>query len=167
MAKLKIKNLNQVQTSIRKQITKAARSPEIRKGVGEIIVDQIQKEPVPVTSKVTLAWRKYLEKANKTDSAYKRGSINITFTGELLADLKKNIKARIGAGKIEYVVEHSDKNHKKYKKPNGKLSKGAIKTYKDISELIIAKGYNYLTFSSKSKKRVLKFIQANIFRKLK
>lgn len=167
MAKLKVKNLSKVQISIRKEITKALRDKDIRDGVGAIVVDQIQKEPIPVSSKVTLAWRKYLEKGNQVAKQYKRNFINITFTGELLADLKNNVKASFTAGKAEYVIEQSDKKHKKYKKPNGKTVKGERKTYKEISEFVIDKGYNYLTFSSKSKKRVIEFIKKELFKRLK
>ena len=42
MAKLKIMNLKQVQTAFRKKIIKELRSKEIRIGVAEIIVDEIQ-----------------------------------------------------------------------------------------------------------------------------
>ena len=166
MAKLRIKNLRQVQTAIRKEITKGLRDPEIRKGVGEIVVEEIQANPVPVTSKVTKAWRKYLEQGNKTDSKYRRSQINITFTGELLEDLKNNVKARFGGGKAEYVIEQSNKKHRKYKSPSGKPLKGARQSYKNISEFIIKKGYNYLTFSSKSKKRVINFIRERLFKNL-
>ena len=167
MATLKIKNLNKINTQIRKQITKAARSPQIRAGIAEIVVDQIQKEPIPVTSKATKIWRKYLEQRNNTDKAYNRNLINITFTGDLLKDLAKSIKASIGAGKIEYILQHTDKKHKKYKKPNGKSTKGEAKSFKFISNEIIKKGYNYLVFSKKSNERVLKFFKENIFKQLK
>ena len=166
MAKLKIKNLRQVKTSIRKEITKGLRDKKIREGVGEIIVDQIQGEPVPVTSKVTTAWRKYLEKGNTPSSRYSRSQINITFTGDLLKDLKNNVKARFGAGKAEYVIEQSNKKHKKYKTPDGKPIKGDRQSYKDISDFIIKRGYNYLTFSSQSKKRVIEFIRERLFKNL-
>ena len=166
MAKLKIKNLKQVQTSIRKEITKGLRDKEIREGVGEIVVDQIQSEPTPVSSKATIAWRKYLEQSNSTSSRYRRSQINITFTGELLEDLKNNVKARFGSGKAEYVIEQSNKKHRKYKTPSGRPVKGQRQSYKDISDFIIAKGYNYLTFSSQSKKRVIEFIRIRLFKNL-
>ena len=44
MAKLKIKNLKNIQSSIRKSIIKAARLPEIRQGVANAIVGQIREE---------------------------------------------------------------------------------------------------------------------------
>lgn len=166
MAVIRIKNLKQVQTAIRKEITKGLRAPEIRNGVGEIVVDQIQKEPIPVRSKATIAWRKYLEKGNKTSSRYSRGRINITFTGELLNDLKNNVKARFGAGKAEFVISQSKKKHKKYKKPDGKPVKGVAQSYEAIGDFLAAKGYNYLTFSSKSKKRVIQFIREKLFKNI-
>lgn len=167
MAKLTVTNLKNVQSQVRKKITLALRNPDIRKGVGEIIVDQIKKEPVPVTSNATIAWRKYWEKANQTDQAYNRRNINITFTGELLMDLMKNVKAKFNRGSVSYIIEQSNKKHKKYKKPNGKPSRSAALTYKEIGAEIEKKGYEYLTFSEKSKTRVLGFIKKTLLRGIK
>lgn len=167
MAKLRVKNLNKVRTNIRKRVTKALRDKSIREGVGEIVVDQIQKEPVPVTSEATKSWRKYLEKNNPTSIRYNRRFINITFTGELLKDLMKNVKAKFSKGSVEYVIEHSDKKHKKYKKPNGRPLKGTRKSYSEISDFIIDKGYDYLTFSEKSKTRVIRFIRDKVGKLIK
>ena len=167
MTQIKLKNLNKIQTQIRKKIIKAARSPDIRQGVADEVVDQIRKEPVPVTKEATIAWRKYLEQRNPTHPDYKLRFINITFTGELLDDLKKSVLTQFSGSKISWVFEHSNRFHKKYKKPNGRTVKGKRKTHKQISEFVIAKGYKYLNFSDKSKSRVLKFVKDNIFRKLK
>jgi len=164
MAKVKVTNLSQLGTELRKKVTKSLRDESFRKGIGEIIVDQIQDEPVPVTSKATKAWREYLEKGNKPLSPkYDPENINITFTGEQLNDLKSNVKTRVGSTRAEFVIEHSTKLHSKYRKPNGKPVIGSRKTYKQISEFIIAKGYNYLRFSRKSKDRVAEFIQERLF----
>jgi hypothetical protein len=115
MAKIKVKNLNKVQSSLRKKIRKALRSPNIREGVGEIVVDQIQDDSVPVQSEATIAWRKYYEKANETSPRYNRSKINFTFTGDLLKDLMKNVKARFDLNRAEFIIEQSNKKHKKYK----------------------------------------------------
>ena len=44
MATVKVKNLKQVQSSIRKLITKELRSKEIRKEVGEFVVSDIRNK---------------------------------------------------------------------------------------------------------------------------
>lgn len=163
MAKVKITNLSQLGNNLRKQVTKTLRDESFRRGVGEIIVDQIQKEPIPVSSKATKEWRKYLEKGNRTSNRYNRNMINFTFTGEQLEDLRKNVKLSLNSGKAMFIIEQSDKLHSKYKKPDGKPVKGARRSYKEISDFIIAKGYNYMTFSRKSKDRVAKFIQERLF----
>ena len=168
MAKLKIKNLKQVKSNIRKSIIRAARSKEIKQGVADTVVDQIRKEAINVRSSATKAWRKYLERGNQTHPDYDRDKINVTFTGEQLDDLKKNPLIDTTDGKIEYTIQHSKKGkHKKYKKPNGRLVKGSAKTYEEIRGYLKKLGYDYLTFSSKSKKRVIKFIRDNIFKNLK
>lgn len=163
MAKLKITNLKQVQTKIRQDLTKILRSKEVRQTVGEIVVSQIQEEITPVTSEKTIAMRKYYEKKNKTSAKYMREFINITFTGELLNDLMKNVKARFTGGNSDYVIEHSDKTHKKYKKPNGKTTGGSPKKYKEIQGYLEKLGYDYLKFSDKSKERVIEFIKKSLF----
>jgi hypothetical protein len=167
MAKLKIKNLKQVQNKIRRDITKVLRAKEVRIGVGEIVVEHIQTDPVPVKSKATLAWRNYLEEANQTAKEYIPGMINMTFTGALMKDLKKNVKASFTGGKAEYVIEQSDKKHKKYKKPKGGLVKGTAQTFKEIGGHLFKLGYKYLTFSKASKADVLRFIKKEIGRRLK
>lgn len=167
MAKLKVKNLKQVQSKIRKSIIKAARSPEIKQGVADTVVDQIRKESTAVKSPATKAWRKYFEKKNRTHPSYNRDEINITFTGEQLDDLKKKPLVDTTGGKIEYTIQHTGGKHKKYKKPNGRLTKGTAKKYEEIRGYLKKIGYDYLTFSSKNKKRVIKFIRDNIFKNLK
>lgn len=139
----------------------------IKQGVANVVVDQIRKEAVSVKSAATKAWRKYLERGNQTNKAYNRDKINITFTGEQLDDLKKKPLVDTTGGKIEYTIQHTNKRHKKYRKPNGRPVKGAAKTYEEIRQYLKDLGYDYLTFSDKSKKRVIEFIRANIFKNLK
>ena len=164
MAKLKIKNLKNVQSAIKKSIIRSARG--LKKGVAETVVDQIRKESTSAASS-TIEARKYLEKGNRTHPEYNRGNINITFTGEQLDDLKKKPTVDTTGGKVEYVIEHTGGKHKKYKKANGKPMKGSAKKYTDIQGYLEKLGYNYMTFSSKSKKRVIEFIRTNIFKNLK
>lgn len=166
MAKLKIKNLKGIQSKIKKAIIKAARSPEIKQGVADTVVDQIRKES-SAASAATIAWRKYLEKGNQTHPDYRQPKINITFTGEQLDDLKKKPLVDTTGGKIEYTIQHTGGKHKKYRKPNGKPAKGSAKKYTEIQGYLKKLGYDYLTFSGKSKKRVIEFIRKNIFKNLK
>lgn len=167
MAKVSVLNVKKVESKIKQDIRKVLRDKEVRTGVAEIVVDQIQKEKVPVTSEATKAWRKYLEQGNTTSNRYERPFINITFTGELLADLIKNIKASFTGGKSEYVIEHSDKKHKKYRKPNGKPLKGEAQSYKQIQGHLKRNGYEYLVFSNENLKRVIEFVKKTLFDKLK
>ena len=154
MAKLKIKNLRKVKTAIRKKVTKALRDPEIRKGVAEVVVKDIRETKIPVTSAATKAWRRYLEKGNTTSDDYSRSSINFTFTGALLDDLLKNVKARFKKGLAEIVLEHSSKFHLKYRKPNGQRVKGKRVTFKKIYEYLVKMNpkYDYLKVSNKAQK---------------
>jgi hypothetical protein len=124
MAKLKIMNLKQVQTALRKKITKQLRSPEVRKGVAEIIVSDIKDSNLGTPAKFTKEMREYLEPYNTTDPKYRRGKISANFTGELLQDLINNVKAKFGSGKSSFVIEHSNKSHKPYKQPSDGNGKG-------------------------------------------
>jgi hypothetical protein len=163
MAKLKILNLKQVQTSLRKQITKELRSKEIRTGVAEIVVNEIQDGDFGSPSEPYRDWRSMNDGINKTDPKYNRNKINITFTGELLRDLIKNIKAKFSSGNATFILEHSDKKHKPYKTKAGKTKQSS---YKDISKGV-QKYYPYLKFSSKTQSKVIKFIRDKVFKNLK
>lgn len=169
MAILRIKGLDlkKLETSIRLDFTKALRSKKLQDEIGDAIVDQIQKEPKPVRSAATKAWRKYLEQNNTTDPAYRRGKINITFTGALLADLKDSIVTDFNKGLVSFVMRHSSKTHAKYLKPDGGKLKGKSQSFKDISGHIIKLGYNYLKFSATSKKRVVAILKKELKKRLK
>lgn len=163
MAKLRITNLKQVQTSLRKKITKEMRKPEIRKGVAEIVVDEIKNADYGNPSDGYYEWRRLNDGLNKTDPKYNRNKINITFTGELLTDLIKNIRAKFSKGNATYIIEHSDKTHKPYKTQKGKTSRSS---YKDISKGV-QRYYQYLKFSDKTQSKVIKFIRDRVFKNLK
>lgn len=166
MAKLKVKNLKQVTSSVRKFITKELRSKEIRQGVGEIVVKSIRAQMFGVPAKSTKKWRERYDSLNTTHPTYKRSKINITFTGELLEDLQKNVRANATSGRFVYVIEHSDKLHKKYNGVSGKI--GSRSKYSDISDGIINKwGYNYLKFDDKTLAKVISFINSEITKKFK
>jgi hypothetical protein len=163
MAVLKVKNLKQVQNQIRRRITKQLRTKSMRDGVGQIVADEIQDSDFGRPSDSYYDWRSDNDGLNATHKKYDRDKINITFTGALLKDLATNVKLNSTAGKAEYVIEHSDKLHKAYKTKSGKTKRVSFAT---ISEGV-SKYYAYLTFSSKSKKKVLKFIKDNLFKQLK
>lgn len=170
MAKVKVKNLKNVTSNIRLKITKELRAPEFRTGVGDIVVEEIKKTNLGSPSEATKAWRKYLEKGNTTDKQYNPGQIKALFTGELLEDLRKNVRLSSTKGAIEFIVEQTDKLHKKYKKPNGKPTKGRRQTFKQIQSFLEALGYNYIT-NAKNKqttqKKILDFIRKELFKRLK
>jgi hypothetical protein len=167
MAKLKVLNVKKVESQIRQDIRKILRDKEVRDGVGKIVVDGIRDTNFADAGKATKAWRKYLEEKNPTHEKYSIEKINITFTGELLNDLIKNVKAAFTGSNSEYVIEHSEKLHKKYKKPNGKPTKGKAQKYKAIQKFIEKLGYEYMVFSDKSKDNVLEFIRKQIEKGLK
>lgn len=163
MAKLKITNIKQVQTALRAKIRKELRKKQVSKGVATIVVEAIQNGDFGNPSEPYREWRRMNDGINKTDPKYRRRKINITFTGELLKDLIRNAKASFSDTKSEYIIEHSDKMHKPYRTKSGKTKKVS---YKDMSRGI-QKYYPYLTFSSKTKEKVLKFIKNKVFKNLK
>jgi hypothetical protein len=162
MAKLKVKNLKQVQTSLRMKIRKELRKKDVSKGVAEIVVGEIQDGDFGRPSDSYYDWRETNDSRNKTHKKYDRDKINITFTGELLKDLIKNVKASFSGSKSEYVLEHSDGMHKAYKTSKGKTKRS---TYKKISEGV-QRYYPYLTFSDKTQSKVIKFIRKEVISKL-
>ena len=182
MTKLRITNLKQVQTSIRKEVIKAIRDKNTLKEVGEVVVEEIRNNPMGKAGETTRAFRQFFEQFNKTHQKYKRSDINITFTGELLNDLKKNILGRFGQSKAEYVIEHSNKNHENYKSGGAfkdkKVEVTSLKTrktrkvtqkksYKYISKQIIKKGYDYFNLSKRSETRVLEVVKKAILKRIK
>lgn len=171
MAKVKVLNLKKVQTKLRKEIVKSLRDPSIREGIGEIYVDAVQDKKTPVKSKATKKWREYLEKGNTTSSKYSKANINLTFTGELMEDLKKNVKVKTTAKIAEYKIAQSDKLHKRYKNPKGK-GIGKRQKYSAISGYLLKKGYDYLDSSylkdnDKVTEKMIKFIKNGILSRLK
>jgi translation elongation factor P/translation initiation factor 5A len=115
MAKLRVKNIKKVISTFRKEVIKVARSKETRMEVGEIIVEDIQDNPAATAGPVTRDFREFFEQFNTTDPKYNRSLINITFTGELMKDLRNNVKVDTTSGQIEYIIEQSNKKHKNLK----------------------------------------------------
>ena len=83
MAKLKVKNLKKIATSLRFKIRQELRSKEVSKGVAEIVVGEIQDGDFGAPSDKYRDWRSMNDGLNVTDPKYSRDKINITFTGEL------------------------------------------------------------------------------------
>lgn len=170
MAKLKVTNLGKIKTSIRKAVIKAARDPEIRSGIGEIVVDDIQDNPVATAGQTTQMFREYLEQFNTTDEKYKRPKINITFTGDLMKDLKQNVKSDIQGMQVSYIIEQSNKIHKNLKTGSKKKKGGKPRqkfTHKEIGQFVEQKGYNYLEFTKRLLDKLSQFIQNKLKEKVK
>ena len=163
MARIKIKNLSKIKIVIRKKITKALRTKEMRKGVGKTVVDEIRKISYGSPSDGYLAWRKRNASLNTTHEKYTLNNINITLTGALLKDLEKNVVMDSTGGKAEYVLEHSDKMHKPYKTKTGKTKPAK---FSDISKGV-SKYYDYLKFTKDTKAKLLKYIKKNLYRLVK
>ena len=170
MAKVKVNNLKNVTSNIRLKITKELRAPEFRKGIGDIVVEEIKDTNIRSATDATKAWRKYLEKGNQTDPKYNINQIKALFTGELLEDLRNNVRLSSTKGAIEFIVEQSNKLHKKYKKPNGKPTKGKRQTFKEIQGHLEKLKINYIT-NAKNKestqKKIIDFIRKELFKRLK
>lgn len=174
MARLRVTNLKNIRSNIRKQIIKAARDPMIREGIGKIAVDDIKGTTYGTVYPNTPTYRsrEYLERFNSMDAKYSRTKINITLTGELLADLQKNVKANTTGSQIVYVIEQSDKLHKKYKTGNTikrkKKGRSPKKKYSTIANHIINDhNYDYLNFDDKTLKKMIELIRKRIFKILK
>lgn len=166
MAKVKIKNLRQVQANIRKLITKAARDPELRAEIGEVVVEEIKNTDLGRPAKSTIEWRRRYETTNTVDDKYRRNKIKALFTGELLKDLIRNVKLKTTKGLIEYKIEHTDKSHKKYKGiKKARIGSGA--KYKTIQQGLLALGYDYLDLKDSSVRKVVALIRKRLKRNIK
>ena len=150
MATLKVKNLKNVEKAltrnIRVKINKIFRDKSLRSDVGEIVAKDIKAQSWGEPETSTLRWRKLYQQYNKTDHKYKQNKINITFTGELLEDLSKNVKAI--PTKKSFEIKQSDKLHKKYKGKKKLLGKKRSK-YSDIHDGLESLGYDYLNIRDK------------------
>lgn len=168
MAKVKIKGVEaaakKLSINLRVQVLKMFRNPLIRKQVGEIIIEDI-KDNVNFKSpeEFTLKWRKRYDPLNKTDPKYSRNKLNATFTGELLEDLKNNVRA--DTKNLSFVVEHSNKKHKKYQGVTKKI--GSRSKYSDISEGLVDKlGYDYFKLTDEARDKITKLVREELFKLL-
>lgn len=167
MARIKVTGIDQVSSRIKKEINKAVRDEETRLEIGEIITNDIKNTSFGEPSKKTKEWRDRYDKYNRTDPLYNKNEIKITYTGELLQDLKENVRVDTTQGEVKFTIQHTERLHKKYNKKNGKIGKSRSK-YTDISDGLINKlGYNYLKFSDNALNKVIEFIKDKIASKLK
>lgn len=156
MAKITLKGLQGLRQRLGARfkiaINKTLRDKQLREDIGKIVESDIRETFKKIPSQATVKIREYYEKYNPTHPAYSRNRINITFTGELLADLIKNVKA--DTTRIAFIVEHSDKKHKLYKlAPKSDLKRKVTRkprsraTYKEIQGYLAKLGYDYLEIS--------------------
>jgi hypothetical protein len=166
MAKVKVLNLEKIRSDIRKKIALGLRDEEIRKGIGEIIVQDIKEtKDFGTPAESTIKWRERYEKSNTTDEFYNRNKLNATFTGELLEDLKNNVRLNSTKGAIAFEITQSSKFHKPYKSPSKKTksrSKSNVTRpkYSDIQNWMINNyGYNYLKIEDFTVRKLVAFIR--------
>lgn len=166
MAKVKIEGLDKVQRALNRnlkiQVNKLFRDEELRKKVGVIVVKDI-KENVDMAeaSDKTKKWREVYGKLNKTDPAYNKDRIKAVFTGELLEDLKTNVKGFPTERTFE--IGHSNKKHKKYQGVTKKI--GSRSTYSEISDGLVKKlGYNYFQLTDEAQKEIADLIKEALFK---
>jgi len=168
MARVKLKGIQELSqrlnADLRIKMNRLFRNESIRLQVGRIIVDDI-KENVNFGSPAesTLKWRKRYDRINNTDPAYDRGKLNATFTGELLEDLVKNIRAN--PTEMSYTVEHSNKKHSKYQGVTKKI--GSMTPYNEISKYLIDDlGYDYFKLTPNAKAEIVNLIREEFFKLL-
>lgn len=161
-------------------INRTLRDKGLRLKIGRIIENDIRKNfggnKSVLASPVTQAFREYFEQFNKTHPDYRRPKINITFSGALLNDLANNVKA--DTTKLAFIIEHSNKKHPGYK-DGGKTFKPRTvqvtslsnrktrnvkqkRSYKEIGEFVVDKGYDYLTVSAAAEKIIIDLIKKRI-----
>jgi hypothetical protein len=168
MAKIKIKGVKEVSEklnrNIRIELNKILRDPVLRQRIGQIVVDDIKANvnfgsPAPST----LKWRETYDPINPTDPAYSRNKLNAVFTGELLEDLKNNVRAF--PTELTFEIAHSDKRHKKYQGVTKKI--GSRSKYSEISEgLVKDLGYDYFKLTKKAQSEITKQIKEELFKLL-
>lgn len=168
MAKIKIKGVEEaskkLSRNLRIEMNKIFRNPVLRKNVGQIIIDDIKKNVnFGTPSERTRKWREVYDKLNTTDPAYSRNKLNATFTGELLEDLKNNVKGFPTA--LTFEIGHSNKRHKQYQGVTKKI--GSRSTYQEISSgLVDNLGYDYFQLTDKAQDQITKLIREELFKLL-
>jgi hypothetical protein len=164
MPRVKVKGFKDFQRLVGRKakvsIKKAIRDKQLRRDIGDIVVDGIRKKKFRAPTEVTKIWRDYLVQFNSTHPDYDREKINITFTGGLLEDLASNVKS--DTINLAIVIEQSDKKHKKLKTANGRAEDDAW-TFKMISDNLINKlDLDYLTLDKAVRNDIVKLMQKRI-----
>lgn len=170
MAKIKVTNLKNVTSAIKKQIIKASRDKSIRSGIGEIVVNDIQNKTFRRLSTNEPYYKFRLRIKNKKSPKYNPSNLNLTIKGSLMNDLKNNVRVNTTAGDIFYTIEQSDKTHtgyslKKATRSSSKPYKTKPAKYSDIQKGV-SKYYNYLKFNNKMLANLNKFIKNRLLQLL-
>lgn len=166
MAKIKLKGVNdlakKLNRSLQVEVNKLFRDKTLREEIGRIVVEDIKANyDGGSPAKSTLKWRERYDKLNATDPAYNRNKIKAVFTGELLEDLRTNIKA--DTTQKQFVMEHSGKLHKKYQGVTKKI--GSRTPYNKISEYLIDDmGYNYLQLTDEAREKIVSLVRDKLYR---
>lgn len=165
MAKVKIKGVQKLASSLnanmRVAVNKLMRDANLRDKIGSIIVKDIKENvDMGAASPVTVKIREYFEKYNVTDPAYSRSRVKAVFTGQLMEDLRKNVKSI--TTEMAFEVKNSDKKHKGYKTKNGK-TKG--ESFSKISGWIVDDlGYNYFQLTQEAQAAITNEVQNVLFK---
>lgn len=166
MAKVKIGGIDKVQRALNRnlkiQVNKLFRDISLRKRVGEIVVKDIKDNyDGGEASKGTKDWREIYDKINKTDPVYKPSRIKAVFTGELLEDLKNNVKGFPTERTFE--VAHSNKKHRQYQGVTKKI--GSKSPYSEISKgLVQDLGYDYFQLTDEAEQEITDLIKEALFK---
>ena len=141
MAKVNFKGIQKVQSTIRKEIVKELRKKETRQEFGALVIRGIKDTTLGAPKDSTLKWRERYDRLNNTDKSYQRNKINLTFTGDLLEDLKNNIRVNATGKQVAFEIENSNKKHRKYQGVTKKI--GSRSAYSKIQEGLNNMGYRY------------------------
>jgi hypothetical protein len=165
MARLKVKDLKGVKSAIRKEITKELRTKETRETIGEIVVESIKDDPQGLPAPSTLDWRRRYDPLNNTDPKYNRLSINFTFTGKLLDDLKRNVRQAVERGKILFIFANSDRKHPKYQGVTKKI--GSRSPFSEIEKGLRSLGYQYPRINDGAVRDVTETVRKRLLKALR
>lgn len=184
---------------LKKRVRKIARDKELREDLGNLVVKDIQGRTyrkLNLGKKSDKAYFNFREKVKGKSPKYKKRKINLTITGELLADLAKNVKVNFSDGKLRWEFQHSNKKHKAYQleidyttkrgkkkkktvRRGGKLVRSTdlktrkVKTrrvgarYDDIRKGLESYGYDYLSITQKLRLKIVNRARKLISRKLR
>lgn len=172
MAKVKIKNLENVKNNIRREFDKIRRDPNLLTQIGEVTSEFIVKtsqtgkspesgETFPSLSRSWMKTRERLKKFNSTGDFYLGTSkSNVTFTGKLLESLKK-YRINQSEGLVIFDPEGS---HPGYRTGGGRTK--SI-TFKTLLTYLADQGRVVLVINKSLEKRVNVLVKKFIRDKIK